>query len=80
MCRSDLPSFDKAFGLPFLFHFKDRISGHPERPGIYYVVDSDFELLILVPPLPKCWDYSSIPPLPAKEGKTFFFPEMGFTM
>jgi hypothetical protein len=49
--------------LPALFcFFWDRVLLHsPGRPGTHCIDPNSFELMILLPPRPKCWDYRHTP-------------------
>lgn len=48
--------------VPFLW---DRISFSPGYPWIHYIIKDDCELLISLPPPPKCWDYGLVSWCPA---------------
>lgn len=41
------------------------VSGIPDWVKPCYVATGNFELLIPLPPLTKCWDYRQEPPYPA---------------
>lgn len=45
----------------FFSYFGDPVSRSSGWPLISYIVKDDFELLILVPPHPECWDHRCVP-------------------
>lgn len=53
----------KFFG--FVLCFVDSVSCNPEWPPTHSEAKAGLELLILLGPPPKCWDYKDAPPCPA---------------
>lgn len=45
--------------------FWDRLSRRPCWPQVHYTFRDDLEVLILLPPVPECWDFRPVSPFPA---------------